>query len=148
MLATNSLQKLTDVSTCLHLTKLLTIPFALIVDFTFLHGLGTLKKSMEAFGREWTMKPDKRLTLWLKQLEQLKTKLHETGESNSSTNYEKEERQMDNKDFNYSTDQMAEIYAKLEVAKMLMKMGSDMAKQVETDIRFFKMTNGMPDSEN
>ena len=133
-------------STCCHLTKLLTIPFALIVDFTFLHGPGTLKKSMKAFGREWTMKPDKRLTLWLKQLEQLKTKLQETGESSSSTNYEKEERQMDNKDFNYSTDQMAEIYAKLEVAKMLMKMGSDMAKQVETDIRFFKMTNGMPDA--
>lgn len=94
------------------------------------------------------MKPDKRLTLWLKQLEQLKTRLHETGESNSSINYEKEERQMDNKDFNYSTDQMAEIYAKLEVAKMLMKMGSDMAKQVETDIRFFKMTNSELDFDN
>lgn len=55
---------------------------------------------------------------------------------------------MDNKDFNYSTDQMAEIYAKLEVAKMLMKMGSDMAKQVETDIRFFKMTNSELDFDN
>ncbi len=93
------------------------------------------------------MKQDKRLTLWLKQLEQLKTKLHETGESSSSKNYEREERQMENRDFNYTTDQMAEIYAKLEVAKILTKMGSDMAKQVETDIRFFKMTNNIPDEE-
>lgn len=44
-------------------------------------------------------------------------------------------------DFNYSTDQMAEIFAKLEVAKLLMKMGSDMAKQAETDIKFYRMTN-------
>lgn len=49
---------------------------------------------------------------------------------------------MENNDFNYTTDQMAEIYAKLEVAKLLMKMGSDMAKQAETDIKFYRMTNG------
>jgi hypothetical protein len=47
----------------------------------------------------------------------------------------------------YSTDQIAEIYAKLEVAKMLMKLGTEMAKQAETDIRFFKMTNNVPDSD-
>lgn len=46
-------------------------------------------------------------------------------------------------EFNYSTDQMAEIFARLEVAKLLMKMGSDMAKQVETDIKFYRMTNNM-----
>lgn len=50
-------------------------------------------------------------------------------------------------DFNYSTDQMAEIFAKLEVAKLLMKMGSDMAKQAETDIKFFRMTNPQIDAE-
>lgn len=55
---------------------------------------------------------------------------------------------MDNKDFNYSTDQMAEIYAKLEVAKMLMKMGSDMAKQVENDIKFYRMTNNIENEES
>ena len=46
----------------------------------------------------------------------------------------------------YTTDQMAEIYAKLEVSKMLIKMGTDMAKQAEADIKFFRMTNGMTDS--
>lgn len=46
---------------------------------------------------------------------------------------------------NYSTDQMAEIYAKLEVSKMLVKMGTDMAKQASDDIRFFRMTNGIED---
>jgi hypothetical protein len=45
----------------------------------------------------------------------------------------------------YSADQIAEIYAKLEVAKMLMKLGTEMAKQAETDIKFFKMTNKIPD---
>ncbi len=45
----------------------------------------------------------------------------------------------------YSTEQMAEIYAKLEVSKMLIKMGTDMAKQIEADIKFYKMTNGIED---
>ena len=94
------------------------------------------------------MKRDKLLTLWLKELEKFQIKSQQNGERFSSINYEKEEKQMENKDFNYSTDQMAEIYAKLEVARMLTKMGSDMAKQVETDIRFFKMTNNIPDEEN
>lgn len=63
------------------------------------------------------------------------------GEPLSSKNYEKEERKMANEDFNYSTDQMAEIYAKLEVAKMLIKLGTDMAKQADDDIKFYRMTN-------
>ena len=50
-------------------------------------------------------------------------------------------------DYNYSTDQIADIYAKLEVAKLLMKLGSDMAKQAETDIKFYRMTNPTPDAE-
>ena len=50
---------------------------------------------------------------------------------------------MENGDFNYTTDQMAEIYAKLEVAKMLTKMGTDMAKQAADDIKFYRMTNNM-----
>lgn len=49
---------------------------------------------------------------------------------------------MQNGDFHYTTDQIAEIYAKLEVAKMLIKLGTDMAKQAETDIKFYRMTNG------
>jgi hypothetical protein len=50
-------------------------------------------------------------------------------------------------EFNYSEDQIAAIYAKLEVAKLLMKMGADMAKQAETDIKFYRMTNPTPDAE-
>lgn len=53
----------------------------------------------------------------------------------------------ENNGFKYSNDQIAEIYAKLEVAKMLMQMGSDMAKQAETDIKFFRMTNVTSDTE-
>lgn len=44
-------------------------------------------------------------------------------------------------DFTYSNDQIAEIYAKLEVAKLMMKMGAELAKQAETDIQFYRMTN-------
>ncbi len=49
----------------------------------------------------------------------------------------------ENNDFKYSNDQIADIYAKLEVAKMLMKMGADMAKQAETDIKFYRMANNI-----
>lgn len=44
-------------------------------------------------------------------------------------------------EFKYTTDQMSEIYAKLEVAKMLIKLGTDMAEQAATDIKFYRMTN-------
>ena len=53
---------------------------------------------------------------------------------------------MENNDMpSYTTDQMAEIYAKLEVSKMLVKMGTDMARQASDDIKFYKMTNGLED---
>jgi hypothetical protein len=91
------------------------------------------------------MKLVKRLILSLNNWIQLQTNPHWVLEENYSTNLEKEERQMENEfnHSNYTTDQMAEIYAKLEVAKMLTKMGTDMAKQAEADIKFFRMTNGM-----
>jgi hypothetical protein len=53
----------------------------------------------------------------------------------------------ENNEFKYSNDQIADIYAKLEVAKMLMKMGSEMAKQAETDIKFYRMTNAVGDGD-
>jgi hypothetical protein len=68
------------------------------------------------------------------------------GEPLSLKNYEKEERKMINDDFQYTTDQIAEIYARLETAKLLMKLGTDMAKQVEIDIKFYRMTNGGSDA--
>ncbi len=48
-------------------------------------------------------------------------------------------------DFNYSTDQIADAYAKLEVAKMLIKMGTELAKAAETDIKFYRLTNNIPE---
>lgn len=47
--------------------------------------------------------------------------------------------------FTYSNDQIAEIYAKLEVAKLMMKMGAELAQQAETDIQFYRMTNPQVD---
>jgi hypothetical protein len=49
--------------------------------------------------------------------------------------------------FKYSDDQVAEIYAKLEVAKMLTQLGAEMAKQAETDIKFYRVTNGIPEGD-
>jgi hypothetical protein len=77
------------------------------------------------------------LTKWMK----LTTYQLDAGEKVSSQNYEKEKGTKMPEDYNYSTDQIAGIYAKLETAKLLMKLGTDMAKQVETDIKFYRMTN-------
>lgn len=94
------------------------------------------------------MKLVKRLTTLLKRLVDKTIKLSTLGQSPSWQNYETGEQKMESNEFNhdnYSTDQMAEIYAKLEVSKMLVKMGTDMAKQASDDIRFFRMTNGIED---
>jgi len=48
---------------------------------------------------------------------------------------------------NYSEKQIAEIYAKLEVAKMLTEMGTKLAKEAANDLSFFKITNGIPDDK-
>lgn len=89
------------------------------------------------------MKLVKLLTTWLKRLIDKTIDLSAISEPIYLKNSEKEERKMQNDDFSYTTDQMAEIYAKLEVAKMLTKMGTDMAKQAADDIKFYRMTNNM-----
>jgi len=76
-----------------------------------------------------------------------KTRQQKVGESSSSTSYANEGRSNMAEDYNYSTEQMADIFAKLEVAKLLMKLGSDMAKQAETDIKFYRMTNKLPEGD-
>jgi hypothetical protein len=93
------------------------------------------------------VKQVKRLILLLTRLRRSKIEPLSKSLTSSWTNYEREGQKMEN-DFNqsnYSTDQMAEIYAKLEVSKMLIKLGTDMAKQASDDIRFFRMTNGIED---
>lgn len=94
------------------------------------------------------MKRDKRLTTWLKNLIGKTINISAIGEPLSSKNSEKEGKKMENGEFNYTADQMAEIYAKLEVSKMLVKMGTDMAKQAADDIKFYKMTNGIEDDSS
>ena len=94
------------------------------------------------------MKRDRRLTFWLKRLIDKTIDLSALSEPSSSTNYEIEGRKMENENStNYTRDQIAEIYAKLEVAKMLTKMGTDMAKQATNDIRFYRMTNGLEEDD-
>jgi 3'-phosphoadenosine 5'-phosphosulfate sulfotransferase len=44
-------------------------------------------------------------------------------------------------DFEYRNNQVSEIYAKLEVAKMLIKLGTEMAEQATIDIQFYRITN-------
>lgn len=89
------------------------------------------------------MKLVKLLTTWLKRLMDKTIDLSALGEPLYLKNYEKEERKMQEENFNYSVDQMSEIYAKLEVAKMLTKMGTEMARQAADDIKFYRMTNGL-----
>jgi hypothetical protein len=52
---------------------------------------------------------------------------------------------MENNEFNYTTDQIADVYAKLEVAKILIDMGTKMAKQAENDIKFYRIANKLED---
>ena len=94
------------------------------------------------------MKRDRRLTTWLKNLIDRTIDLSAISEPLYLKNSEKGERKMENEDSNYTTDQMAEIYAKLEVSKMLVKMGTDMAKQAADDIKFYRMTNGLEDDSS
>jgi|SRR6056300_856535 len=86
------------------------------------------------------------LITWLKDWLNRMIDLSAIGENFSSGSYAKGERKMENEGMqNWTTDQMAEIYAKLEVAKMLTKMGTDMARQAADQITFYKMTNGIRD---
>jgi hypothetical protein len=44
-------------------------------------------------------------------------------------------------EYEYNEDQMAAIFAKLEVSKLLISMGTEIAKQVQTDVKFYRITN-------
>lgn len=92
------------------------------------------------------MKRDRRLITWLRRLMDRTIDLSAISEPLSSKNYATEGRKMENEGMqNWTTDQMAEIYAKLEVSKLLVEMGTKMAKQAADDIKFYRMTNGLED---
>lgn len=48
---------------------------------------------------------------------------------------------------NYSVDQLASVFAKIEVAKILTDMGAKMAKEAANDLTFYKITNEIPGND-
>ena len=90
------------------------------------------------------MRPDRLLRFLQIKLQKLMMRSQRAGETISWANYEIEERSkkiMTDTNHEYTMEQIADIYSKLEVSKLLISMGTDIAKQVETDIKFYRMTN-------
>lgn len=51
--------------------------------------------------------------------------------------------------YQYGEEQLIELLAKLEVARMMIKRGTELAKSVENDIKFYRIANGVTnDPEN
>ena len=124
--------------------KLLMIRCALIVGFTFRRGSGTLIKQQQRIEMGLIMRQDRLLRFLQIKLQKLMMKSQQGGETISWENYETEEsdkKLMAKSNEEYTTKQIADIYSKLEVSKLLISMGTDIAKQVETDIKFYRMTN-------
>ena len=48
----------------------------------------------------------------------------------------------------FSPDQLKDIFIKLEMSRMLIKMGADMAKQIEEDIKFYRTIGDIEDNDN
>ena len=94
------------------------------------------------------MKRDRRLTTWLKNLMDKTIDLSAISEPLYSKSSEKEGERMDSEDFNYTTDEIAEIYSKLEVARILTKMGTEMAREAADQIKFIKITRGLEDDRS
>ena len=48
----------------------------------------------------------------------------------------------------FSPDQLKDIFIKLEMSRMLMKMSLDMTKQIEEDIKFYKTIGDIGENDN
>ncbi len=48
----------------------------------------------------------------------------------------------------FSPDQLKDIFIKLEMSRMLMKMSLDMTKQIEEDIKFYKTIGNIEEKDN
>jgi hypothetical protein len=48
----------------------------------------------------------------------------------------------------FSPDQLKDIFIKLEMSRMLIKMGADMAKQIEEDIKFYRTIGDIEENDN
>lgn len=49
--------------------------------------------------------------------------------------------------YKYSEEQMIDLYARLKIAQIMVERGTALAKQVENDIKFYRMTNQIETSE-
>lgn len=50
---------------------------------------------------------------------------------------------MTNAEQGFSPEQLKDIYLKIEMSRMLVKMGNDMTKQIEADLKFYAATNNL-----
>lgn len=90
------------------------------------------------------MRPDRLLRFLQIKLQKLMMKSQRAGETISWGNYEIEERSkkiMTDTNYEYTMEQIADVYAKLERSKQLIQAGTDIAYQVQTDIQFYRITN-------
>jgi hypothetical protein len=55
---------------------------------------------------------------------------------------------MTNAEQGFSPEQLKDIYLKIEMSRMLVKMGNDMTKQIEADIKFYAATNNLEGGNN
>jgi hypothetical protein len=55
---------------------------------------------------------------------------------------------MTNAEQGFSPEQLKDIYLKIEMSRMLVKMGNDMTKQIEADLKFYSATNNLEDNND
>lgn len=47
--------------------------------------------------------------------------------------------------YKYTEEQMIEVYAKLKIAQLMIERGTEMAREAENTIKFYRITNGVGD---
>lgn len=47
--------------------------------------------------------------------------------------------------YKYTEEQMIEVYAKLKIAQVMIERGTEMAREAENTIKFYRITNGVGD---
>ena len=47
--------------------------------------------------------------------------------------------------YKYTEEQMIEVYTKLKIAQLMIERGTEMAREAENTIKFYRITNGVGD---
>ena len=47
--------------------------------------------------------------------------------------------------YKYTEEQMIEVYVKLKIAQLMIERGTEMAREAENTIKFYRITNGVGD---